>query len=608
MLRGMTLETLRDRAVADPDDLATRRVYADALIDRGDPRGEAIALGCELEAAGLATIGDLVASSLSGAQLAHRAAQHRRLQQLALTLEPEAIFERVALGFHHDLALACDGRPGVVEDIARRARTRAIRSLRTTGGDTPAGAQQLEALVALPELRQLQRLKLSGYERAPLHVLRDRPRLAALSLAHASRAGIAGLELPALRELQIAEDDPALLDAIARASFARQLRRLELHGDLEDVAVHQVLDGRLPALDHLGLSFATIDQGALQDRYDLHVPRSLDARYVELSAESLTSLAMPTLERIALAAPGPRALAELLRAPALAELELTGGTEAEGALDDSSYRELGRGSASLRRLVLELEHAVPTGHLETIVRRHPLEALHAGGDPSEVIGVLARAARPYVLRELRLWRGELTDEAIELLATAPAFAGLRWLALVDSAVTERELTRLARSQLTNLVALELHGIVRCAAELCELPALVRLEANHIGAPAAIATLRAQLGAAFEGRPHRDFAVITDWMSAYDVGAVLASAGHERLGEYGKWSVTCHIHDPAYPRGAAAIAGDHGGSVASRQLTFLVEDRSEHGLPDALQIARLIAAAYDGVIWDLFDDRLVPISD
>ncbi len=39
----------------DPDDLASRRVYGDALIDAGDPRGELINVQCELSTAPVAT-------------------------------------------------------------------------------------------------------------------------------------------------------------------------------------------------------------------------------------------------------------------------------------------------------------------------------------------------------------------------------------------------------------------------------------------------------------------------------------------------------------------------------------------------------------------------
>jgi uncharacterized protein (TIGR02996 family) len=44
------LHRLRDAILENPDDTELRRVYADALIGRGDPRGELIQIQCDLEA------------------------------------------------------------------------------------------------------------------------------------------------------------------------------------------------------------------------------------------------------------------------------------------------------------------------------------------------------------------------------------------------------------------------------------------------------------------------------------------------------------------------------------------------------------------------------
>ncbi|MBL8956268.1 MAG: TIGR02996 domain-containing protein [Myxococcaceae bacterium] len=44
-----SLRTLRDAIVAEPDDLGLRRVYADALLERGDPRGQFIHVQLQLE-------------------------------------------------------------------------------------------------------------------------------------------------------------------------------------------------------------------------------------------------------------------------------------------------------------------------------------------------------------------------------------------------------------------------------------------------------------------------------------------------------------------------------------------------------------------------------
>ncbi|MFZ5446695.1 MAG: TIGR02996 domain-containing protein [Myxococcota bacterium] len=45
------LEQLKHQVLARPDDLSARRVYADALLEAGDPLGEFITLQCDLESA-----------------------------------------------------------------------------------------------------------------------------------------------------------------------------------------------------------------------------------------------------------------------------------------------------------------------------------------------------------------------------------------------------------------------------------------------------------------------------------------------------------------------------------------------------------------------------
>ena len=227
-----------------------------------------------------------------------------------------------------------------------------------------------------------------------------------------------------------------MFDALGRLAIASRLERVHLHDAMVHAALATLLDGRLPALDHLCLTFATLDESILADASDLHVPRSLELAYVELDADSLTALATETLQRIVLAAPGPRALAALLQAPALAELTLTGSREGGLVLDDSSCRELGRAGA-LRRLAAAAPIAVD--HLEAIVERHPLEALHVGGPPSDVIELLAVCARPDALRELALGPGELTSAALESLATSPVFSRLRRLRAPSSGFTAGEL-------------------------------------------------------------------------------------------------------------------------------------------------------------------------
>src|SRR5678816_4052345 len=77
------MNDLLARILAEPDDLAARMVYGDALVEAGDPRGELITAQCMLASAGIRTFEDLVDADVDATELARLVAIQPRVHELS---------------------------------------------------------------------------------------------------------------------------------------------------------------------------------------------------------------------------------------------------------------------------------------------------------------------------------------------------------------------------------------------------------------------------------------------------------------------------------------------------------------------------------------------
>jgi uncharacterized protein (TIGR02996 family) len=249
--------------LADPRALAPRRVYADALLEAGDPRGELIQLQCALD--------PLDADDPSRAALEARATDLLALHEPAWTRE---LRERCGLD---DYPSQLGFRRGFIESARLRAsRLRvalpllmARAPLRELGINfrEPVDFQGIDLLGDVPGLMELETLSLHGSgpgddhvhafagwpHRGQLRSLRvDRGPSAARAIA--ATPGLAGLE-----HLSLAACDGPEVAVLAAAPHLASLRALRLR--------HLALDGAM--LEALGRSeglrsLEALDLGATQ--------------------------------------------------------------------------------------------------------------------------------------------------------------------------------------------------------------------------------------------------------------------------------------------------------------------------------------------------------
>jgi uncharacterized protein (TIGR02996 family) len=250
---GSHLAGLLEAVHADPDDLETRLVYADALSEAGDPRGELIALQCRR--------GDAPASERELELLAeHGAAWLGRLEPI---LDPaHTVFER---GFLSRARVKKVPRPKLLRaagdptwaTVTELEFDDAVRGVVLKHGPVVRGARVPTAAVLLhPIMRALREVR--GIDGDVL-----------LTLCTEGNAlpfrAITGVTYPLLER---GADDMWHVEAGARAAIEvaaglPQLRRLSLHGypcDVPDMSwlIRSPLGARLEHL-HLGNFGGAID-------------------------------------------------------------------------------------------------------------------------------------------------------------------------------------------------------------------------------------------------------------------------------------------------------------------------------------------------------------
>jgi uncharacterized protein (TIGR02996 family) len=199
-LTDLRAEELLAAVLADPDDVGARLVYADFLMERGDPRGELIQVQCKLAEAGA-----------RDAKLERR--EKRLLEKHgARWVSPFGLwFEKVAW------------RRGFVESVVVNARVLPA-ALRETLRHTPLrhatvttlSPQTWRAMIDVPELAKLRSLDLSNARVFDEEVV-----------AFAESPYVAGLRALVIADVPVGAGGAA---ALSRSSYLRELRALGLDG------------------------------------------------------------------------------------------------------------------------------------------------------------------------------------------------------------------------------------------------------------------------------------------------------------------------------------------------------------------------------------------
>jgi uncharacterized protein (TIGR02996 family) len=463
---------------ADPDDVDTRLVYADWLIDQGDPLGEFIHLQCA----------------------PHDEARKRRenellrlhgdewLAPLRAVVDADAIFVRGFVERVHLAASAFLAHGDQLFDLLPALREVAM---------TEAGPV-VDRLAACPALRRVRRLLLHDNHLDDGHAailfasphLRD---LIGLDLSNnqITAAGVRALGaagVPALRHLDLSFNPcgEAEFEALVVAASLRKLVTLRLHrsgqtiddfvpllrSPLRDALTEDTL-ASVPASGRLAplLAEAARARGMKELRLTLYddaaealasSPHLGGVTSLRLSSSSLTGDALATLlscpsltalESLDLAFMsqlgdrGARALAEWPGLAKLSFLDLNGvGVTSQGVavLAASQY------AGGLRRLLLA-NNTIGDAGAEAIALSKTLTALtelslfHCGvGDRG--VSALAESANVVNVEHLDLHSNKLTDEAVRKLAGAARLARLRSLNLQGNAITDGGGRALAASE------------------------------------------------------------------------------------------------------------------------------------------------------------------
>jgi len=496
MERADATAALFAEILADPRSEAARLVYADHLIEHGDPRGELIQLQCRLEHVAWddpdrRTLARRVADLLGQHESAwtrdvrglgfddhlHQvtlrrgfvekvtitAAQHAVIPALrALTplrevhlrvrdgaaLAPlgEALAEVEAISMH---AASTEARRAFAAAFARWPHTGRIRQLHV------AGPEVVDVIASAPALAGLETLRVMSLARG-LGALAAAPHLSTVKTLELPRATIghegAGLlagsrVLANVTRLQVegGSIDAAAGRALAGAAFAPNLVQLRIHENVLGPDGTAALVARCTALELLDLEATDLGEDGLRAvlaASGLARLRSLDVSRNRLDdralARGFAALQLPALRHLVCRhnVAAARATAALAAAPRLAELRSL--DLSDNALADPGVTALAE-SAHLR--ALEVLRLASTG-----VAAGALRALAAG----------ALAPR---LRTLDLGRNLIGDAGIAALVDGDRFGSLGALHLDDANLTGRGVEALAASSLvTRLEHLVITGL------------------------------------------------------------------------------------------------------------------------------------------------------
>ena len=460
---GELLQAILD----DPLDLASRRVYADALSGAGDPRGEFIQVQCDLEAC---------------------AASDPRRGALATR-------ERTLLAKHRKTWTApfakAVGRPLFERGMIEQARVSTKPFIEAPGellGREPVVSLSMTGLTVgqagtlgkRPELRRLRRL-----------------RVAESSLGTRGTAALVAGALASLRDLDLyrAGVDNDGLEALRETVFP-QLERLVMSGNrLTAQGVDSLLDDpRLARLTSLSLGSLLIgNDGARRIAELLELPAltELDLSLQYHTAATLAVMAsnqtFARLRRLRLAyneCTGAPAIHALARLAQLEDLDL-----GNNRIGDDGAAALAASGLPLRKVKLAQCHLGHTG----------VAALARGVFPQlaeldlqycqlshEAIATLARTAWP--LTHLNLWANHIGDAGAKHLADAGWSRTMRVLTLGYCGLGDAGIAALAAGSWPVLERIEFRGDsigeagARALATSTTMPALRSLKFEGTGTP------------------------------------------------------------------------------------------------------------------------------
>ncbi|HEU4732732.1 MAG TPA: TIGR02996 domain-containing protein [Kofleriaceae bacterium] len=403
-----TERDLRAAILAAPDDLAPRLVYADWLLERGDPRGEHIVLQCA------------EGQEDEVRELRRRALWQRHgatwLAEDLETTELDATRFEYRNGFLHTVQLRAPELVALGPQLARHP----IHTLRVSA--LPA---ELPGLEHSPVLRTLRRLELvSRFDDGPaLARLLSSPELSRLDSLVLDRA--AG-----------STDEAAVWSALERCSRLADLVHLAL-GSIEIPAERARWLGRsLPALRTLscvsgftstsllalaGSASFCLQRLALRNEFG---PPVGDAAVAEaLAAPMVRELTALSLNSCRLGAAAAARLPTLACAATLTELDL-------GAQHDPAV------VRALERCVFPALRALDLSANDlrdpelTVAQRFPsLESLSAAANPLSEAGARAIIEHAPQLRSLTLDYSPVGDAGVCAIATASSSRNLRALRL-----------------------------------------------------------------------------------------------------------------------------------------------------------------------------------
>lgn len=391
--------------IADPRSIEPRLVYADALLEAGDPRGELIHVQCALES--------LHADDPARAKLEARAADLLALHEPTWTQElrelctlyensPRLVFRR---GFVESATLYASH---VREIVASMATQTPLRELSLLHEDP------VEELAVVPALAELEALELPGKATAE-DLARAFARwphsgqLRSLAAYHGAAAARAVARTPALAglaSLSLPRIDREAVMALASAAHLASLRTLRLRDAELDGAGIEAL-GRSEALREIEVLDLEAARRSGARGQGLEVPAFPSLRELRCNVERLV------LKDVSTSVSGLRLLLAAPFAARLRSLEL-------GPLDPDEAALLA--AADLPEL----------------------RVLSAGDFDDRAAAILARARTKPWLQRLVLTGHDLTDEGAIAIANATGLDRLASLWLVAPEVTASGATALRK--------------------------------------------------------------------------------------------------------------------------------------------------------------------
>jgi uncharacterized protein (TIGR02996 family) len=239
----------------DPESDAPRLVCADWLQDRGDPRGEYIALACRLAQLPRGSP-QWIDAMVRRSEIAREAEWARPCANLGAkwTMFHRGFLERVVLEGRHAASLPALCRLEPIVDVVL----------------VSSGPRWFAAVAEMPELAQLRSLEITGQHLAGCETLLASPAIARVrvlrgpkilrgALPHRPWDGVDRGIADALRRHDELEDlyllhaDDAAIHALIARPFAR-LRRLTLRECAVTARAFEALGARLDRLEHLGFN------------------------------------------------------------------------------------------------------------------------------------------------------------------------------------------------------------------------------------------------------------------------------------------------------------------------------------------------------------------